>query len=104
MAAGRHVRDQLADGVGPDVDGRDALAPPVRRTRRGAARARTDGGRPARRNSPQATDGAPSTPPFTERSSRWCLIDLPSARYTASSAMLVARSATRSRLRLTRNN
>ena len=32
----------------------------------------------------------------------WCLIDLPSTRKTTSSAMLVARSATRSRFRLTR--
>src|SRR6185369_59697 len=38
------------------------------------------------------------------RSSAWCLIDLPSTRKTTSSATLVARSATRSRLRLTRNN
>src|SRR5205823_5999736 len=35
--------------------------------------------------------------------SAWCLIVFPSATNTTSSAMLVARSATRSRLRLTRN-
>src|SRR5712691_5536476 len=42
-------------------------------------------------------------PPSPSMSSAWCLIDLPSTRNTTSSAMLVARSATRSRLRLTRN-
>jgi len=36
-------------------------------------------------------------------SSAWCLMLLPSTRNTTSSAMFVARSATRSRLRLTRN-
>src|SRR5207245_11491750 len=35
--------------------------------------------------------------------SAWCLIVFPSTTNTTSSAMLVARSATRSRLRLTRN-
>src|SRR2546428_6438003 len=43
-------------------------------------------------------------PPSIVLSSAWCLIDLPSTRNTTSSAMLVARSATRSRLRLTRKS
>jgi len=38
------------------------------------------------------------------RSSAWCLIDFPSTRKTTSSPMLVARSATRSRFRLTRKS
>src|SRR5215203_450929 len=37
-------------------------------------------------------------------SSEWCLIERPSTRNTTSSPMLVARSATRSRFRLTRNS
>jgi len=41
---------------------------------------------------------------YASLSSAWCLIDFPSTRKTTSSAMFVARSATRSRLRLTRNS
>src|SRR6266566_5278906 len=46
----------------------------------------------------------PPVPPSIALSSAWCLIDFPSTRNTTSSAMLVARSATRSRFRLTRNS
>src|SRR5207248_6943883 len=45
--------------------------------------------------------GAPAVP--GDHSSAWCLIVFPSTTNTTSSAMFVARSATRSRLRLTRN-
>ena len=64
---------------GPGLDAGRAITrprPPGRRRRRGAS----------------------------PRSSAWCLIDLPSTRKTTSSPMLVARSATRSRLRLTRKS
>src|SRR2546426_2559291 len=46
----------------------------------------------------------PPPPPSPSMSSAWCLIDFPSTRNTTSSAMLVARSATRSRVRLTRKS
>ena len=83
------LRDEQPDRVGADVDGGDALARP------GPARAE-----------PRATVRVPSArlAGASPRSSAWCLIDLPSTRKTTSSPMLVARSATRSRFRLTRKS
>src|SRR5690606_16625829 len=66
------------DRVGSDVDRGEALG----------------------RRSRHAESGLRGSP----RSSAWCLIDLPSTRNTTSSPMLVARSAMRSRFRLTRKS
>src|SRR5205814_9585746 len=91
------LRHQQADRVGADVDGRDAVAG-GRRVRRRSGLA----GRPGD-HAPVAAGCTPDAR-ASPRSSAWCLMDLPSTRKTTSSPMLVARSATRSMFRLTRNS
>ena len=76
--------DQQPDRVRPDVDGGQSL--------------------PGGRARPLHRCGAPAGQAASPRSSAWCLMDLPSTRNTTSSPMLVARSATRSRFRLTRKS